>query len=296
MNDILNDFLYYLKYEKNYSTKTIENYKLDLIQFINFCDTNVLNLDKIEYKNLRDYLIKMHNLKYKPRTIARHISSLKSFFRYLLSKQIINNNPTTLLTNPKQDLLLPSILTNEELTKILQVPNVNTKDGQRDLLILEMLYSTGIRVSELINIKINDIDFYDNKIKILGKGNKERYVLFGDSCLKVIDLYLNDGRRKLLKDSNDYLVLNGNGKKITPAGIEFLMNKILKKSGLKNRLTPHVLRHTFATHMLNEGADLVTVQELLGHSNLSTTGIYTHVSNEHLRQVYLANHPRARLK
>lgn len=296
MNKIVDDFIYYLKYEKNYSIKTTDNYKMDLDQFISFCTNNKIDIKKIEYKDLRDYLINMHNLKYKPRTVARHISSLKSFFHYLLSKQLINSNPTTLLSNPKQDLLLPSVLTSEELVKIIQVPNIKTVIGQRDLLILEMLYSTGIRVSELVNIKIKDIDFYDNKIKILGKGNKERYVLFGDSCLNITNLYLNDGRTKLLKSTTDYLLLNNQGNKLTPTGVEFIMNKILKISGLKNRLTPHVLRHTFATHMLNEGADLVTVQELLGHSNLSTTGIYTHVSNEHLRRVYLENHPRARFK
>ena len=200
----------------------------------------------------------------------------------------------SLSSNPKLDKKLPKFLYYEELEQILNIPDKKTPLGQRDALVLELLYSTGIRVSELVNIKIKDINRSNRTIKILGKGNKERYVLYGKYFDDILDLYLKDGRLNLLNNNNEYLILNHLGNKITDRGIREIINRIIKKGQLEFNISPHVFRHTFATHMLENGAELRCVQELLGHENLSTTEIYTHVTNERLRNVYLNTHPRAK--
>ncbi len=296
MQKIIDKFITYLEVEKGYSNYTINNYQKDLNAFMTFLVTeNIDNIKDVDFKIVRLYLKNMYDKNYAKKTISRHISSLRSLYKYLLKEGIIKTNPMQLITNPKQDQKLPDFLYYNELEVLLNTPNQTNPIGQRDALILELLYSTGIRVSELVSIKVSDIDAHDNKIKILGKGNKERYVLYGGKCRTLIDLYLNDGRNKMLNDSNNqYIFLNDNGHKIGPRGIEYIIDKLVKQSGLKAHITPHTLRHTFATHMLNEGADLKSVQELLGHENLSSTQIYTHVSNERLRSVYLNTHPRAK--
>ena len=295
MTEEIISFLRYLK-AKNYSKDTINNYGKDLKLFLKF-----LNLEKIkkfkhvDYKVLRQYLSFLYEFNYEKRTIARNISTLRSFFKYELMEGNINNNPMTLIENPKLDKKLPKVLNNIEVEDILSIPDISTPLGQRDSIILEAIYSTGIRVSELVNIKLNDIDFNSKKIMITGKGSKERVVLYGHILEEKLNLYLNDGRKKLLKDSNDYLILNNRGQNITSRGVEQIIDKILKKGGVDYKISPHTLRHTFATHMLNNGADLKTVQELLGHENLATTQIYTHVSNERLKSVYLNTHPRGKM-
>lgn len=232
--------------------------------------------------------------KYKSKTIARHVSSLKSFYKYLFRQEIIKENPMILISIPKVEKTLPKYLNVNNLETLLNIPNQNEPLGLRNALIMEMLYSTGVRVSELVNIKITDIDFNNRRILILGKGNKERYVLYSKVCAKLLNDYLNKSRDTLLKENTDYLLLNKNGTKLSDRGIRLIIDNIVKASSLKLKISPHTLRHTFATHLLNNGADLKTVQELLGHENISTTGIYTHVSNEHLRRVYLDCHPRAK--
>ena len=296
MQKQIDDFITYLEIEKSYSFYTIKNYQKDLESFMTFLNTESINhLKEIDYRVMRLYLKYLYDQKYAKKTISRHISTLRSLYRYLLKEGVVKNNPMILITNPKQDKLLPNFLYYNELEKLLAIPNQSEPIGQRDVLVLEMLYSTGIRVSELVSIKVSDLNRYDNKIKILGKGNKERYVLYGDVCLKLMDIYLNDGRNKILNGKqNSYLFLNDHGSKLSTRGIEFILDKLVKLSGLKMHISPHTLRHTFATHMLNEGADLKSVQELLGHENLSSTQIYTHVSNERLRSVYLNSHPRAK--
>lgn len=293
-----NNFLNYLKYQRNYSNMTVINYEKDINLFLEFCDyMKVTNFKKIDFNFVRSYLKYLYNLKYSNKTISRHLSSLRSFFKYLLSEGIVSSNPCLLVSNPKKEQRLPNFINEMDLEKIFDIPNLEEPLGQRDELILRMFYATGIRLSELANMKISDIDYSGKKIKVLGKGNKERYVLFGNNCLNSLNLFINDGREQLLKSPTDYLFLNNKGNKLTPTGIEYIINKIVKLSGVSNNhITPHVFRHTFATHMLNEGSDLLTVQQLLGHSDLSTTSIYTHVSNEHLRSVYLNTHPRARKK
>ncbi|HPF83390.1 MAG TPA: tyrosine recombinase XerC [Bacilli bacterium] len=296
MNKYLEDFLNYLEVERRYSNETIINYRIDIEQFIKYCnENNLLNFSSITYEELRNYLQYLFKNNYSNKTISRHISSLRSYYKYLINKDIIKTNPIELLSSPKNEFRLPIYLNTIELEELMEVPNRESKIGKRDLLILEMFYSTGVRLSELVNIKINDIDFNEKSILIKGKGNKERYVYYGKQCSIYLDDYINNSRSYLLNNNiNDYLFINQKGNKITQSGIEFIIKKILNNSDLNIHLTPHVLRHTFATHMLNEGADLMTVKELLGHSNISTTGIYTHVSNELLRKTYLNSHPRAR--
>lgn len=286
----LDDFYKYLE-NKGYSNNTILSYQKDLNQFKDYYKN--ISIKKIDYNFIRSYLQFLHNKKYTNKSIARHISSLKSFFKYLTKTEVIKENPCLLISNPKIEKKLPNYINYNDLEVLFSIPDKNDVLGLRNLLILELLYSCGVRVSELVNIKLSDIDFSNDRILILGKGNKERYVLYGKVCSKLLNEYLNKSRSKLNKDS-DYLLLNKFGNKITDRAIRMIIDDIVKKSSLKLNISPHTLRHTFATHLLNEGADLKIVQELLGHENISTTGIYTHVSNEHLRKVYLDAHPRAR--
>ena len=288
-------FIEYLEVEKNYSNYTILNYKKDIKEFITFLRKECIDsFKKVDYKILRNYLNEMFNKNYSSKTISRNLSSLRTLFKYLSRENIIKFNPMVLISNPKEEKRLPVYLNYRELEDILEIPDTNTAIGLRDATILEILYSTGIRVGELVNIKIKDIDFSEKRIKILGKGNKERYVLFGDKCLNLLNRYLKESRTELLKNSCDYLFLNQRGTPISVRTTEQMVDNVVKKSSIKFNVSPHTLRHTFATHMLDNGADLNSVGELLGHSSLNTTAIYTHVSNERLRNVYLNCHPRAR--
>lgn len=295
MNDSLNRFIKYIELEKNYSNYTVMNYKRDISEFLFFLDScKIDNLNSINYQVLRDYLNDISKNNYKNKTISRKLSSLRSFFKYLLKNEIIFENPMLLISNPKEEKRLPKYLNYQEIEKILDIPDKETVFGLRDATILEVLYSTGIRVSELVSIKISDINFSSNNIKILGKGNKERYVLFGDRCKDLLRDYIDSSRVILNKKKSEYLILNNLGDNISTRGVEKIVDKIVKEASLKFSISPHVIRHTFATHMLDNGADLNSVKELLGHESLNTTSIYTHVSNERLRNVYLNSHPRAR--
>ena len=297
MAEELKRFIKYLDIEKNYSEYTILNYEEDLKEFLKFLDRECIDsYADIDYKVLRIYLNEMFDKKYSSKTVSRHLSSLRTFFKYLSREGIISLNPMILISNPKEEKRLPSYLNYKQLEDILDIPDTNDVLGLRDASILELLYSTGIRVGELVKIKISDIDFSENRIKILGKGNKERYVLFGDKCRGLITRYMKDSRPKLLKTSSNYLYLNTRGTPISIRTTENMVNNVVNKSSIKFNVSPHTLRHTFATHMLDNGSDLNSVKELLGHSNINTTAIYTHVSNERLRSVYLNCHPRAKKK
>lgn len=282
----VDSFLSYLKYEKNFSDYTVKSYKIDLYEFYDFCSNN-----KIDIELIRNYLKKLYEKKYKCKTISRKVSSLKSYFKYLENQNLINENPMRLISNPKIDKTLPNYLNYDDLKKLLSYPNIETKFGLRDALILEMLYSSGVRVSELVNIKLKDINFNERKILILGKGNKERYVYYGFKCEKLIEKYL-----KLDHKNSEYFLIGKSKDKINEREVRKIVTDTAKKANIKVHVSPHTLRHTYATHMLNEGADLKSVGDLLGHESLSTTQIYTHVSNERLRQVYLKAHPRAHKK
>lgn len=288
-------FLSYLKYQKNYSSHTIINYENDILDFMKFLEKEHLKLNTVSYSDIRFYLMDLYNKNYSRNSVSRKLSSLRSFYKYLLRKDYVKENPFLLVSSPKKEQKLPKFLYYQELEKLFDFPDTNLPLGQRNLLILELLYATGMRVSELVNIKLNDIDRFNNIIRVVGKGNKERLVSYGAYCEDILDLYLKDGRNKLLKNNDtDILLLNNNGRPLTDRGVRLILENILKQVSINSHVSPHVLRHTFATHMLNEGADLLTVQELLGHENLSTTQIYTHVTNEKLREVYLKAHPRAR--
>lgn len=241
------------------------------------------------------FLNYLYDKKYSNKAIARHISSLRSFYRYLKKENKVSDNPMVLISNPKIEKKLPKVIYSKELEDILNTPDKTTVLGLRDALILELLYSTGVRVSELVNIKIDDININNKEIRIFGKGSKERIVLFGTKCSNLIKDYLIKSRIELKKEnSDDYLLLSKTGKRINQREIRYIIDDVVKKAGLKMHISPHVLRHTFATDLLNNGADLRSVQELLGHESLSTTTIYTHVTNEYLRNVYRNAHPRAR--
>ncbi len=284
------EFLNYIYSVRNYSIKTRESYQKDLDLFIEFTNNKI----DITYKDIRKYLEYLYDKKYAIKSIARHISSLKSFFNYLQSENIIDDNPTILVSSPKLEKKIPNFLYYDELEILFNIPDKSDKLGFRDALILETLYSTGCRVSELVSIKISDINFNDKKIKILGKGNKERYLVYGSYLDNLLKIYLKDYYQDIKK--NNYLFLNKNGDPLTDRGVRYIINKIARDGNLKSHISPHVLRHTFATHLLDGGADLRSVQELLGHENLKTTQIYTHISNERLRRVYLEAHPRSKMK
>lgn len=294
MKKIVIDFLEVLQFEKKYSANTTLNYKNDLDDFVTYItELGYSKFCDVDYQTIRKYLTYLYDKKYTNKTISRHISSLRSLFKYLLKEGKIKNNPMTLVSNPKVEKKLPKFVPYKELEQILNVFDSDNPIDSRNTLILELLYSTGIRVGELINIKIKDIEFTKKEIKILGKGNKERIVLFGSRCYELLNKYLNSFYRKYNINNNDYLLLGVKGNKINDREVRKIVDEAVKRAGVKLNISPHVLRHTFATHMLNEGADLKSVQQLLGHESLSTTTIYTHISNERLRNVYLHSHPRA---
>ena len=294
MDKLIREFIEYLEYEKGYSKKTIISYEKDLELFNIFLKENkITNITSIDYNTIRKYLSHLHDNKYEASSISRKISALRSFFKYMLKEKHIKNNPMTLISNPKKEKKLPKYLNYEEMERLLNSIDIEEKEGVRNKLIIELLYSTGIRVSELVNIKIKDINIHEEQIKIFGKGSKERIVLFGSKAKETLKLYLTTFKDEFKGNINDQYLLINKGKPLTTNKIELIVKEVLKKSALKLNISPHTLRHTFATHMLDSGADLKSVQELLGHENLKTTAIYTHVSNERLKNVYLHSHPRA---
>lgn len=293
----LKEFITYLKKERGYSDYTIKNYELDILDYLEYCNNKKLNIYKIKYFDIKTYLVKLHENNYKGTTISRKISSLRTFYSFLYDNNLVDKNIFKYVVVPKKEKRLPKYITNDDVTSIFSVPDISSPIGERNRLILELLYGAGIRVSELCNIKVKDIDLNNKTIRILGKGSKERIVFYGDICAEILELYLSDGRNTLLnKNNNEYLIIGAykKDKPLTTRSIELIINDIIEKAAINKKVTPHVLRHTFATHLLNEGCDILMVKELLGHSSLDTTGIYTHVSNERLRKVYLDTHPRAR--
>ena len=288
----LENYLKYLEYQKNYSKHTIESYNQDIIEYLEYLEEHNIKLLKINYDQIREYLKYLSNKKDINSTISRKISAMRGFYKYLQNNNKIENNPFSLINLPKKEKKLPRFFFYNELEELFNTPKLHTPLGQRDRLILEMLYATGVRVSELVNIKISDIS-KDNTIKILGKGNKERIVRFGEYCSEILNMYLNDGHYKL-NSSSPYLFLNNNGGPLTDRGVRYLLDKIISKTTIEKKISPHMIRHSFATHLLNEGCDILTVQELLGHESLTATSIYTHITNDRLKDVYFKTHPRAK--
>lgn len=283
-------YLDYLKYNRNYSDNTILNYKRDIIEYLDYLNRECLDYLDITYNDLRFLLEYYNSIHNKSQSIRRKISSIKGFYKYLVRYQKIDNNPFLYISLPKIEKKLPEYLNYNEVIDIFKEIDTSTILGLRDRLILELLYATGIRVSELVNIKINDINFSNNSINILGKGRKMRVVYYNSVCKEYLDLYI-----KIRNSKNIYLILNHHNEKITTRGISLIIDKIIKHTSIKKNVHPHVLRHTFATHLINNGCDLLTVQELLGHSSISTTGIYTHISSDLIKESYHSFHPRGKM-
>lgn len=290
----LQEYCDYLQYQKNYSEYTIENYCSDIIQYLDYLTSEGINFKKVEYSDLRFYLMYLKEEKNENNSsIDRKLSALRGFYRFLATERITDNNAFSLVTGLKKEKKLPRYFEYNELEELFKVPDLRTALGQRDRLILEMLYATGLRVGELVSVKVGDIDLGSRVILVVGKGNKERRVTYGDYCHDALKLYLSDGYLKLNKNGSDYLFLNNNGEVITERGIRYVLDQVIKKTSLNKSISPHVLRHSFATHLLNEGCDLLTVQKLLGHESISATQIYTHVTTERLKEVYYNSFPRA---
>ncbi|MTH52733.1 tyrosine recombinase XerC [Bacillus mangrovi] len=289
-------FVEYLQIEKNYSQYTIVNYTANIEEFALFMkEEGLAELKQVTYQDIRLFLTKLYQQKLSRRTIAKKISSLRSFYKFLNREKVLNDNPFALVSLPKKDGKIPSFLYEKELELLFSVSDLTTPLGQRNQALLEMLYATGIRASECEGLKIQDADLFMGTILVTGKGNKQRYVPFGSFAQEALELYLRDGRKKLLKQGNlhDSIFVNNRGNPLKAGGIRHILNEIVKKSASSLHIHPHMFRHTFATHLLNEGADLRSVQELLGHTHLSSTQIYTHVSKDQLKKTYMAHHPRA---
>ena len=292
MNQHIEKFLYYLENERNYSPHTLLNYKNDLEDFFVFI--HELPVEKVDYLTLRKYLGELRVKAHQPRTLARKISSLRSFLKYLQRENIVESNPALLVSTPKLDKKLPKFLSEEDMVRFIEAPTGETDkiSNQRDRAILETLYSTGMRVSELVGLNTNSIDFIGGVLKVQGKGKKERLLPIGDKALDTIRDYLT-ARKLRFSQETKALFLNKSGKRLTTRSVCNITKKYIQTANLTQHISPHVLRHSFATHLLNRGADLRSVQELLGHANLSTTQIYTHVTTDRLKKVYDKAHPRA---
>ena len=286
-------FLNYLKNEKRYSLKTIISYETDLREYFLFVEDNNIDYKTINKDQIRKFLHFLDDEKKKNSSISRMLSTLRHFYAYLVLNDVVVSNPFKLIRNPKKEKMLPNFLQGDELNEIFDVIDISNPLGLRNRALVELLYASGLRVSEASNLKLNDIDFGNKQIRILGKGSKERIVYFGEYADKYLNMYLKEGRNYLLDGkSSSYVFLNKNGGQLSSRGIELIINKVSDEAALKHHISPHSLRHTFATDLLNNGADLKSVQELLGHSSLSTTQIYTHITNERLRSVYLKSFPR----
>ena len=286
-----NDYIDYIKYEKKLSEETIKNYKYDLKQFNTYIkENNITDINKIKTKDIENYLKHLRNLNSK--TISRKITSINNFFIFLLKEKRIDHNPCEFIDRPKLNKTLPDTLSEKEVESLLNIP-LNTIYDYRNKAMLEILYGCGLRISELVNLTTRDVDFENAIIRCIGKGSKERITPINDYVIYYLKEYLE--RRPLLikKETTDYLFLNNHGKKMTRQGFFKNLQKILKEKGITKYVSPHTLRHSFATHLLNGGADLRSVQILLGHSDISTTKIYTHISNEKVKKDYKNFHPRS---
>ena len=287
-----------MKNKKNYSALTISGYTEAIEEFVRFMNIQGIDgFEEVSYQDTRIYLTEAYEKGLTRRTISKKVSALRSFYKFLLREQLVKENPFLLVSLPKQDKRIPSFLYEEELKELFTVSDVSTPLGQRNQAILELLYATGMRVSELCSLKESDLDLSMDTVLVHGKGSKQRYVPFGSYTHEALITYLEDGRQKLKSKGKDradaHVFLNQRGTPLTDRGVRFILTELMKKASGTLHIHPHMLRHTFATHLLNAGADLRSVQELLGHSNLSSTQVYTHVSKDSLRNTYMSHHPRA---
>ena len=295
MQAVFNKYVNYLEAERNASPYTVRNYTTDLLGFFHFLrDKKIDSLREVDRYVLRDYLSYLMEKGFVKASIARKLSAVRSFYRYLLREEIISVSPVANTSSPKLDRRLPSFLTQEEVNRLLEAPDLSTPQGLRDRALLELLYASGIRVSELVSLNLEQLNLGTNEIRVWGKGSKERIVLMGQPAARALSTYLTRGRPELLgKKGTSALLLNRYGGRIIGRRVQRILEKYTNIAGIGRRVYPHMLRHTFATHLLDGGADLRVVQELLGHASLSSTQIYTHVSKSRAKKVYLSAHPMA---
>ena len=286
----IEEFIDYLRFEKKYSENTISSYKRDLNKMNLYLKKDFIKLTKADIQKYIQNLSKNES----SNTISRTISSLKSFYKFLEINKYTNTNPLTTIISPKTARKLPKVLSEEEVNKLLDI-NLNNDFDYRNKAMLELMYSSGLRVSELINLTVNDVDLKNSLVRIFGKGSKERIVPLNDYATEALNNYILYHRPKLFKQKeSNYLFLNNHGNQMTRQGFFKTLKKIAKEKGIKSELSPHTLRHSFATHLLKYGADLRSIQELLGHSDISTTQIYTHITNEMLEKNYHEYHPHGK--
>lgn len=292
----IKDFEIFLRFERNFSENTLDAYIRDIKKLKDYAIGDLENTgpEKITYDNLQEYIFTLSKQKFSERSQARWISSIKAFFRYLLEDEIRDDNPSTLLEGPKLGLYLPDTLSLTDIEKIIQAIEISSDLGKRNHCIIEVLYGCGLRVSELIDIKISNINFKENYIKVIGKGNKTRFVPLAQYTAQLLKEYINDVRSKskVNKKHEDTLFLNSRGTSMSRVIVFIIIKELTDKAGVSKKISPHTFRHSFATHLLQNGADLRYIQEMLGHSSITTTGIYTHLKTEELRDVILNYHPR----
>lgn len=295
METFIKEYLAHLKLEKNLSDNTVSSYKNDLTSFNEYIqDLNIDDPSAISSEHLNGFFKLLKDIGLVGSSAARYFSSLKGFFVFLLRNKYIDKNPIDKISAPKVSKKLPGVLDVSEIEKILSLPDVNNKLGLRDKAILELFYACGTRVSELINLKVNDLFLTDEIIRVLGKGSKERLIPIGSSAIKWINEYLTKSRPLLMKKlkSENYLFLNSRSTKLSRMGVWKIIERYVKQADIKKDVHPHTFRHSFATHLLEGGADLRAVQEMLGHADISTTQIYTHIDRDYIKQVHKQYHPR----
>lgn len=292
--DILNDFCDYLKIDKRYSDLTVESYRTEIKEYLDFFKEKNIKVKDIKNSDIKDYLAYIKKGETSERTLAHNVSVIRTFYKFLLTLKIIERNPTEFLELPKLRKKLPTVLSKEEVEKLLDI-DLTDCYSYRNKAMLELLYSTGLRVSELVNLELSNIDLENCTLKTIGKGNKERIIPISDYALYYVEKYINEYRGSMLKKGvNNYVFINNHGNVMTRQGFFKIIKKLAVEKNIKTPISPHTLRHSFATHLLDYGADLRSIQEMLGHSNLSTTQIYTHVSSEHLKDNYNSSHPHSK--
>ncbi|MFP3596240.1 site-specific tyrosine recombinase XerD [Chryseobacterium sp. SIMBA_029] len=292
----IKDFEIFLRFERNFSENTLDAYVRDIKKLKEYAEEDLENVgpDSIAYENLQEYIFNLSKKKFSERSQARWISSIKSFFKFLLEDEFRDDNPASLLEGPKLGLYLPDTLSLMDINKIIAAIEINSDLGKRNHSIIEVLYGCGLRVSELIDLKISNINFKEQYIKVIGKGNKTRFVPLADYTAELLDSYIKDVRskNKINKKYEDTLFLNSRGTSMSRVIVFLIIKELTDKAGVSKKISPHTFRHSFATHLLQNGADLRYIQEMLGHSSITTTEIYTHLKTEELRDVILSYHPR----
>ncbi|GAC1701226.1 MAG: site-specific tyrosine recombinase XerD [Candidatus Acidiferrum sp.] len=291
----ISSFLVHVKVEKGLSANTVSAYQRDLAKFALFGQKRKLSVESVSRDDLVDFLAGLYRQNLESRTVARHLVTLRNFFRFAQVQEIISEDPSANLESPKIRRSLPGYLRLEEVERLLAQANTKTPLGLRDRSMLEVLYSTGLRVSELIGLRVSDVDTKVGTVRCIGKGDKERIVPVGKKALATVEKYLHGARPQLLGKTpgSPALFVNRRGASLSRVGVWKILSAYGRRAGLRMALTPHMLRHSFATHLLERGADLRSVQLMLGHADISTTQIYTHVVEERLKQIYKAHHPRA---